>query len=365
MRNNIKMMVVKLFLLTTFFSCTIVFPERETYTPAITNAQGEIIEDSIASLESVEINGVDQSLCIRGYSTENPILLILHGGPGFALTGWRETFITEELEKYYTVVLWDQRGAGRSFSGKLSSEDLSVDILVEDTYSLINYLRDRFKKEKIYLMGHSWGSGLGFLTMMEHEDYPQLIEAYISAGEAVNLVRRHERSFEWTLEQAYKRENIKAVKQLEKLKPFDPSITREIKIKNKWQDEFGGQIADKDEWDKIKSMGGKTPEYSPADMLLWLRGMAYSDKNLTEEINTSGYDLLTQFPRCEVPLFFFIGEQDFTTPGVYVEEYAETVNAPHVQIDYFSNAHFSFIVEEELFTEYMIDIRNRVELEEW
>lgn len=362
--KRIKLLVLfSLFL--SFVSCSLIFPERETYTPAITDSQGHVVEGSISSLESVDINGVEQSLCIRGYSKENPILLILHGGPGFALTGWREVFITDELEKNFTVVLWDQRGSGRSFSSDLKSSDLSVNILVDDTYTLINYLRQRFDKDKIYLMGHSWGSALGFLTMMKYEDYPDVIEAYISAGEAVDLVRRHEKSFEWTLGQAYERENEKAIRQLEKLLPFEPENTKSIKRKNKWQDEFGGQIADPEEWDRIKSLGGKTTEYSPADMLLWLRGMAFSGKNLTEEINTSGYNLISQFPRSEVPLFFFVGEQDYTTPGVYVEEYAGLVEAPYVKIDYFPKAHFSFILEEELFTGYMLEIKNTVENRIW
>lgn len=359
--KNIYRKILIVISVTTMISCSLVFPERETYTPEIINDSGDIVAGSISSLEYVELNGIEQSICIRGYSTENPVLLLLHGGPGFGLTGWRERFITDELEKNFTVVLWDQRGAGRSFNGDLGKDDLSIDILVDDTYSLINYLRERFNKDKIYLMGHSWGSGLGFLTMMKYQDYPDLIEAYISAGEAVDLVRRHEKSFEWTLEQAYLNENNKAIRQLERLLPFDPTNSKSISKKNKWQDEFGGQVADKDEWDRIKEMGGNTPEYSPADMLKWMRGMAFSSRILSDKIAESNYNLIEQFPKCEIPIYFFIGNKDFTTPGVYVEEYSSIVDVPDIELFYFENAHFSFIIEEELFTEYMLQIKERVE----
>ncbi len=166
------------------------WPDEPTSTPPIVDANGNPIPGSIASLETIDLNGVEQWVLIRGHDTGKPVILFLHGGPGGADMVWRELFITKELEKNFVVVLWDQRGAGKSFSKDLTEEEMRPDKFVEDTIALTNQLRSRFKQEKIFLLGHSWGSALGFLTIMKHPEYPRLYHAYIAAGEAADWNRR-------------------------------------------------------------------------------------------------------------------------------------------------------------------------------
>ena len=136
---------------------------RKTLSPA----------NSIESLEAIELGKVEQWILIRGEDRTRPVLLWLHGGPGQPLMPTAHHY-DAELIKHFVVVHWDQRGAGKSYDPALSPEQLSVDQFIADTYDLVQYLRQRFNVPKIYLIGHSWGSELGALTVAR---YPELFYA--------------------------------------------------------------------------------------------------------------------------------------------------------------------------------------------
>jgi pimeloyl-ACP methyl ester carboxylesterase len=299
------------------------WPDEPTFTPPIVDANGNPIPGSIASLEKIDLNGVEQWILIRGHDTSKPVILFLHGGPGGADIVWRELFISEELEKNFVVVLWDQRGAGKSFSKDLTDEEMRPDKFVEDTIALTNHLRDRFKQDKIFLLGHSWGSGLGFLTIMKYPEYPQLYHAYIAASEAADWNRRQNISYEWTLDRARDKYNKKAINALEKLEPFDPTDAKHLGVKNRWLSEFGGEfnlsnreLAQRYEEYLIKGQG---PEYSRADAKKWMQGHGWSSKTVGIEAAESGYNLFRDLPEVRIPLFFFTGRYDYQTPGSLAE----------------------------------------------
>ena len=112
---------------------------------------------SLSEKTHVTINGMEQGMFIRSKDPTNPVLLFLHGGPGMP-----EYFLTQRyptgLEEDFTVVWWDQRGAGLSYSAGIPPETMTVEQLVSDTLAVTNYLRDRFHQDKIYLLGHSGGA---------------------------------------------------------------------------------------------------------------------------------------------------------------------------------------------------------------
>jgi pimeloyl-ACP methyl ester carboxylesterase len=326
------------------------WPNEPTSTPPIVDANGNPIPGSIASLEKIDLNGVEQWVLIRGHNTGKPVILFLHGGPGTANIVWRELFITEELEKNFVVVLWDQRGAGKSFSKDLTEEEMRSDKFVEDTIALTKQLRARFKQDKIFLLGHSWGSALGFLTIMKHPEYPQLYHAYIAAGEAADWNRRQNISYEWTLSRARDNSNKKAVNALEKLEPFDPTDAKHLGVKNRWLSEFGGQfildnteLVQKYEDFLIKGQG---QEYSRADAKKWMQGQSLSAKTVGVEAAESGYNLFRDLPEVRIPLFFFTGRYDYQTPGSLAEEYYTFVKAPKKGFIWFEESAHSLIFEE-------------------
>src|SRR5579862_547648 len=124
---------------------------------AITSPNG------IESLEPVRIGGIDQWIEVRGQDVNNPILLFIHGGPGIAFMPLSGSF-QGPWEKYFTVVQWDQRGAGKTYTSndeELQRRTMNIPQMEEDTLEVANYLRTRFKRDKIFVIGHSWGSVLG------------------------------------------------------------------------------------------------------------------------------------------------------------------------------------------------------------
>lgn len=152
-------------------------------TPPITDADGLPRADSVAELTSVEVDGRDLGLLIRGQDVDNPVLLFLAGVPGGSELGAMRRPL-EALETTFTVVTWDQRGAGRSYPALDPVDELTVDRMLADTIAVTEYLRQRFGQERIVLVGQSWGSLLGVLVAAEH---PELYAAYVGVGQMVRM----------------------------------------------------------------------------------------------------------------------------------------------------------------------------------
>lgn len=140
----------------------------------------------------VKIRNSKQYVTIGTKDIEKPILLYLHGGPGLAQTPITFPYF-KELEKDFIVVFWDQRGAGKSFNGFNPSKYQTVDSFIEDTKEITKYLINKFNKEKIYLIGNSWGSLLGMETIKK---YPELYYAYVGTGQMVDVQENLKKSYD-------------------------------------------------------------------------------------------------------------------------------------------------------------------------
>lgn len=152
------------------------------WTPKITDERGQRLENSIATLDSVVLGNIEQSILIRGQNIDNPILLFLHGGPGYPQISFARKF-QSKLERDFIIVNWDQRGSGKSYSRHVPQDSMTRDQFIMDTFELIDYLLDRFDQEKIYLAGHSWGSDIGVRVV---EQKPLLFYAYIGIGQVIH-----------------------------------------------------------------------------------------------------------------------------------------------------------------------------------
>ncbi|QMV41125.1 alpha/beta fold hydrolase [Cohnella cholangitidis] len=214
-----------------FLILLLVFLYFPSWTPAIKDARGNKLPNSIAALEEVSLGGVKQSLLIRGNDKNNPILLFLHGGPGYPQIAYARKY-QQRLEKDFIVVNWDQRGSGKSYHWNLTEEDMQVDKLVEDTRELTLYLTERFHQPKIFIAGHSWGSTLGALTVQR---YPDNYYAYIGIGQVANSPLGELRSYEFALREARKSNNEKAIMELEAIgAPPYRNPRRDATLERKW-----------------------------------------------------------------------------------------------------------------------------------
>ena len=326
-------------------------------TPPITDAEGKVIPGSIASLEEITLGGIQQWILIRGKDTSKPVLLWLHGGPGMAEMPWVGLFQTSKLEANFVVVQWDQRGAGKSFSEDLTAEDMTAEKFVGDTLELTNILRERFNQEKIFLFGHSWGSALGFLTLMEDSSS---YYAYIAAAERVDWNRSHTMGYEWVLEQAREDNNTEVIQVLESIQPFDPTNPEHIAGKAQFLELYrGGDLYTEGLWDKALAyaMGGMSPEYTSAEIENFVAGMTFSSQTMLAQ--AIDYNLFRDFPVSSIPIHFFAGRHDHQTPGELAEEYYNFLEAPMKSFTWFENSGHSMIWDEvDKTTEELIRIAN-------
>ncbi len=150
--------------------------------PPVLGADGRQRPGSIAELTTVELNGTQQAISVRAADPDNPVLLYLSGGPGQSDIAFARALL-QPFEQDFVVVVWDQRGSGKSYAALDPTSSYTLDALVADTIALTDYLRDRFSEDRIYILGESWGSTLGVLAV---EQRPDLFHAYIGSGQMVS-----------------------------------------------------------------------------------------------------------------------------------------------------------------------------------
>jgi proline iminopeptidase len=304
--------------------------------------------NGIDSLEPVRIGGIEQWIEIRGQNVGNPILLFIHGGPGIAFIPLAGAF-QGRWEKYFTVVQWDQRGAGKTYASndkELVRATMNMARMEQDTVDLVNYLRDRFHREKIFVLGHSWGSVLGLWLAHEH---PDLIYAYVGVGQVVDMDQNADIVYREALLQARNRRNDLAIKELESIAPYPPPVAdlRKLLIANKWAARLLGPPLSAQGFTNIPRIVAavfSAPEYSLADDFGFFRGQLFSARGLLAEV--ARIDLHALGPDFRVPIFFFEGRQDPYYRPSLIWEYSQSIRAPQKQFLWFDHSgHFPFFEE--------------------
>ena len=282
--------------------------------------------DGIHTLEAVELGGIKQWISVRGNDPSNPILLFVHGGPGSPMMPESWTY-QRPWEDFFTVVQWDQRGAGKTFAAanRVPDPKMTVDQMEADAQQLIDLLRKRYHKEKIFLMGHSWGSILG-LRIAQHR--PELLHAYIGVGQVVNANRNEIVGYQQTLERARALGDERAIRELEAIAPYpetngDTPLQKVI-VERKWDVALGGMVYGKKDAD-VSRVWALSPEYSAKDVEAAQMGEMASAQILLPQLGSVDFDNVRTY---ECPIVFFAGAQDRTTPESIAAEYYERIQAP-------------------------------------
>ena len=179
----------------------------------------------------VNIGGIDQWIQIRGQDRNNPVLLCLHGGPGATWLPLTALFLP--WEKEFTVVQWDQRGAGRTLAatGSAVADTMSIDRMAQDGIEVSEFLRSRLHQDKIILFGHSWGSILGIHMAMQR---PDLFYAYVGTGQAADMQRSTQIGYAYILEKARAAGDKQALKELENIGPPPYDSMDKVEVHFKW-----------------------------------------------------------------------------------------------------------------------------------
>jgi pimeloyl-ACP methyl ester carboxylesterase len=295
----------------------------------------------IAQLQPVELNGYPQWLLIRGEDVSRPVLLFLHGGPGES-NMWLAHYTMSELEKYFVCVNWDQRGTGKSFKPGPPAASMTIDQFVQDTISLIELLRARFGQQKVLLLGHSWGS---VLAMKVAAARPDLLYAVIGMGQVVNMQLGEELSYRYVLEQAQAEQNQKAIRILENLGGSDTYRNGSTFVQRRWLHHYGGMMHALGTR-AVVSILLNAPECSIVDCIRGLtrRDLRFSCSRMGSEI--LGVNLPRDIPEVSIPVCFFTGRFDFTTPFALVEQFYSSLRAPCKKLIWFEqSAHMPHMEE--------------------
>lgn len=332
-------------------------------TPPFVDSEGQLFEDSIAEIQDLVINGVAQRILIRGQDQSRPILLVVHGGPGapdqVILRSMEAT-----LEDLFTVVYWDQRGAGASYVGTSDQpQSITLQQIVSDGLQLTSYLRERFKQPKIYLQGHSWGSLVGVHMVSEQ---PTFFHAYFGVGQMANMRRSESLSYAFALDQASQAGDEKSLKLLQDI-GAPPYKTKEEWLSKLMTERGVMQQFERPDGSQVFSMFGVYkmfgvyPEYSLSDKLNSLAASDLSMEMLWMEAVDA--DLFTSHSRFDLPVYIFQGLYDKHTVTEVAKDYYDAIEAP--QKKYFSfekSAHWPHINEYKKYKAILSEIVNSPKL---
>ena len=320
------------------------------------NMEGRgLMKKSIDIKEKVCINGIDQKIHIVGTDMNNPVVLFIHGGPGVVdrhnvvnkLSG-----ITDRL----TLVGWDQRGTGGSYKG-VTEKDMTVSAIVDDAKKMVEYLCEKFNKEKIYIEGHSWGSCVGTLLVSK---YPENIAAYFGQGQLVNGVRNEEVSYDYTLQKAEQADNAKDIAKLKSIgRPvkgfYENDPYKGLTVQRRLLMKYGGGVAKRSTMFKSIAIPIMfSGEYSLPDLFGLVKGSMFTIKTIGPQM--IDLDFTEKYKKFDIPMFYLIGAHDYTTPNTLAKEYYNMVEAPIKDLIWFENsAHYPLFEEPEKFARVLVE----------
>ena len=311
---------------------------RTEATAIIADARKIVTPDGVERLEKLRIGGIDQWASIRGTDKRNPALLLVHGGPGYIsmpMSWW----FTRGWEEYFTVVQWDQRGAGKTYllndPGKIAPT-LTPERMIADTEEIAAWARKEFGKDKIFVLGHSWGSYLGLELAKRHADW---LHAYIGVGQLTDGPESERRGWSFALDAARKAGNQEAVQQLEAIAPyFAPNQSTPLKnlyVQRKWLDFYGGVMSHRQGNSAESHLANLSPDYTELEVARIWQGNEFSERYLL--LFVLNLDL-TGIRELDCPLIIFAGRYDVNINSQRAAEWFATVKAPSKQFVWFENS---------------------------
>jgi pimeloyl-ACP methyl ester carboxylesterase len=310
----------------------------------IADLQKVVTKNGIDEQKEITIGGIKQWITIRGRDRDNPILLFLHGGPAAPEMPTSWTF-QNPWEDYFTVVQWDQRGAGKTYNAndpKKIAPTLTADRMEKDTEELVQYLRQTYHKKKIFVLGHSWGSLLGITLAHNH---PEWLYAYIGMGQMIDSQASERDSYEATLAAARAAHDTKAVKELESIAPYPtaPLNLDKINIERKWSVKYGGLSWNRDSYAYYYRASELSPDYTNADLDAIDKGSLLSLTHLLPAFSTFDYSHVTDF-KC--PIVIFNGRHDETVSATVTADWFAHVHAPVKKLVWFEHSAHMMQIEE-------------------
>ena len=311
----------------------------------------------VERLEAVTIGGIPQWVSVRGQDRGNPVLLFIHGGPGFVAMPFSWWF-SRSWEDDFTVVHWDQRGGGKTYlmsdPAKISPT-MTLERMTADASEMIDWACGQFGQNKIFVLGHSWGSYLG-LQMAQRR--PERLHAYIGVGQLSNGPESERRGWDFAMAGARKANNAEAIAELTALAPYaegghGPPL-KAIYKQRKWLGTYGGVFAHRppDFFDDLVKL---SPDYTPAELARIWDGNDFSEERLLAI--ALGLDR-SDVRSLACPMALFAGRYDYNVNSDVAAAWFGRLEAPGKQLVWFENsAHMPMFEEPGKFLAALLRVR--------
>lgn len=302
--------------------------------------------------EYIEINGIEQYLLHYNTNSECPVLLFLHGGPGMAESTFAYAF-QGNLSGLFTVVHWDQRGAGKTLT-KTSKKDRypSIDELLDDMLKVVQYLKEKYNKDRIVILGHSWGSMLGTLFVKK---YPQEVLYYVGVGQVIDIVENEKVGYDKLKELIINTNNKKDLDNFNRIGVYPEKNYEKPMIKKIQQIRIlQGKYKIGMNFIPILKTLIKSPVFKRSDISSLLKGMNNNKKLWDFLFSHSLYEENREY---EIPVFYILGDMDFQAPNTIASSYFDTINAPNKKLFFIKDAgHFIMLDQPKLFADALLEI---------
>jgi proline iminopeptidase len=300
----------------------------------------------IEETRAVRIGGIDQWISVRGTDRRNPVLLMLHGGPGYVSmpTSW---YFQRGWEEYFTVVQWDQRGAGKTYAANDPARvapTMTRARMLLDAEEMVAWLRKEFGKDRIFVLGHSWGSSLGIQVAQRHPDW---LHAYIGLGQITDGMESERRGWRFALDAARRDDNQDAMRELASIAPYaapgKPLALKDLYLQRKWLAHYGGAVYGRTGFDAESAAVNLAPEYSDADLRTLWDGTEFSSSRMLTDVLSQDFSVYTTF---DCPIIIFNGRHDYNVSSSATAEWFAKVRAPSKRLVWFENSAHEIFNEE-------------------
>jgi proline iminopeptidase len=311
----------------------------------IADVQKLVSPNSVDETQIVTLNGARQVVNIRGADRSNPILIYIHGGPGSVEMPMAWTF-QRPWEDYFTVVQWDQRGAGRSWplnAPEAIAPTLSLQTYRDDAIALIQWLGARYGQRKVFVLGHSFGSAVGLAAAQAR---PDLLHAYVGMGQLIDFRENERVGMRSALQTARARNDREAIAAIEALAPYPDSGPFTIQQADAWRtfaNRYGSLAGERPDANFYFDATRLSPLYSPDDRRSWIAGSSFTVTTLWPRLADVSFSGVT---RLEVPVIFLLGRKDITTPSTIASAWIDRLEAPVARTVWFEHSGHLPMVEE-------------------
>ncbi|GAB3750346.1 alpha/beta fold hydrolase [Lysobacter olei] len=303
----------------------------------VADLQRIVSPEGVQDTYKTTIGGIPQWISVRGQDRGNPVILFLHGGPATPQIPSLWQF-QRPLEEYFTMVNYDQRGAGKTFletDPERIKDTMNVQTFVDDAIEIAEHVRKRLGKDKVILMAHSWGSIVGMRAALQR---PDLFHAYVGIGQVINTLENERLSVEYGLRIAREQKNAEAIREIESISPYpgDKPLTRDrIVMARKWPQHYGGLSAFRSTSTYYFGAARLSPDYSAEDRQALDTGSLFTLDKVIDEFLATDFRTVREFP---IPVVMLMGRHDYTTPSAPTAEWLDRVKAPYKQGVWFEHS---------------------------